>query len=193
METKYMCRLTNRRRNEPIFRVTTFILLVGGCLLVFLTNTHGQSTLQYDSNGNLANVTAAASGPPIITAQPSSQGADNGDNVSFSVVASGSGQLTYQWFQNGVLIPGATTATLFLPNVTVSNQSYTVTVCNSYGCVTSTVPALLEMNWTWVATVPGDWYNPSNWNPAHVPTGPANITIAAGASISLSAAVTITG
>src|ERR1051325_6768715 len=193
MEIKHVRRSPTSRHYVSRVGAMAPIVLVCSWLLTFPPDTYGQSTLRYDPNGNLSNVVAATPGPPILTAPPSSQGAENGDDVSFSVFATGSGPLTYQWFQNGVLIPGATNGALFLSNVAVSNQSYTVSVCNSYGCVTSTVPALLETSWMWIAAGPGDWYNPANWSPAQVPTGQANIVIPAGAIIGFCAPVTVAG
>jgi sugar lactone lactonase YvrE len=63
--------------------------------------------------GNLT-VIPVGSGPIAITARPVSQSVDTGQNVTFSVAASGSG-LTYQWLKNGASITGAT------------NASYTIT------------------------------------------------------------------
>jgi hypothetical protein len=156
--------------------------------------TQAQSMFQYDLNGNLANVTAAVAGPPSITSSPVTQIVYDGDDAAFSVIASGFGPLSYQWFAGGALISGATNSTLFLPSVTVSNQNrYSVVVKNTFGSVTSTVPAVLEFNWEWVAAGPADWFSPSSWQPAVVPTGIANITIPAGATVNLSASVTISG
>jgi hypothetical protein len=45
---------------------------------------------------------------PVITSEPDSQTVNPGDAVIFSVTAVGRGTLTYQWFHNGVEIPGST-------------------------------------------------------------------------------------
>ena len=46
--------------------------------------------------------------------------------------------LTYQWSKAGVVLPGATSATLVLPTVTVNdNATYTVKVINSAGSAVS--------------------------------------------------------
>jgi len=49
--------------------------------------------------------------PLAITAQPMSQSANVGDPLSFSVVASGSDPITYQWQLDGTEVAGATAAT----------------------------------------------------------------------------------
>jgi kumamolisin len=83
--------------------------------------------------------------PPSITTQPVSQTASLGDNVTFSVVASGTG-LYYQWFQNDYYVKGATSANLTLTDVQLGASGYyTVVVYNSAGLVWST-PAALTVN-----------------------------------------------
>ncbi|MGB0579372.1 MAG: beta strand repeat-containing protein [Limisphaerales bacterium] len=88
--------------------------------------------------------------PTIITQpQPSTLIVCAGTNVVYSVVATGTAPLAYQWNFNGVAIAGQTASTLTLANVTTANSgSYTVTVSNGLGSVTSTAVALT------VATVP---------------------------------------
>src|ERR1035441_4847907 len=57
---------------------------------------------------------------PNITLQPASRTNNVGDNAQFTVGASGSGTLSYQWQFNTVNISGATTNTL---NVAVDRKS----------------------------------------------------------------------
>jgi hypothetical protein len=82
--------------------------------------------------------------PPFIVASPSSVAATNGVTAEFQVEAIGSPPLIYQWFFNGTnAIAGATSAVLTLTNVQLPQWgTYTVTVSNLYGTVTS-APALL--------------------------------------------------
>lgn len=80
---------------------------------------------------------------PSISTQPASQTVDAGATVSFSVVASGSAPLSYQWSRNGGAIGGATAATLTLTKVETSQAgSYTVAVGNAAGTITSTAAQL---------------------------------------------------
>lgn len=75
---------------------------------------------------------------PSIATQPADAAINAGTSVSFSVVAVGTGSLTYQWRRNGVNIPGATGAVLTLNNVTVDQAGdYSVVVANAAGSVTS--------------------------------------------------------
>jgi uncharacterized repeat protein (TIGR02543 family) len=83
--------------------------------------------------------------PPTITTQPISQTVMTGANVSFTVAASGTPPLTYQWKKNGVSIAGATAATLSLANVQVGDSgSYTAVVSNGGGPASSN-PATLTV------------------------------------------------
>ena len=86
---------------------------------------------------------AAAAGAPAITVQPIAQSVQAGANVTFSVTATGSGTLTYQWYKDSVSITGATASTLSLPAVSASNAgAYSVKITNSVSSITSTGFAL---------------------------------------------------
>ena len=80
-----------------------------------------------------------------ILTQPQSQSGFEGDTVSFQVVAGGTPPFSYQWFFEGNRISNATIDTLTLTNVqTNQSGSYTVTVTNASGSITST-PAILTV------------------------------------------------
>jgi hypothetical protein len=85
--------------------------------------------------------------PVVITRQPASQiGLPLGPMVQFSVEASGSGPLRYQWRRNGVNIPGATNDTLVLPSAGVEDSGrYNVIVANAVNAVASE-PAFLQLD-----------------------------------------------
>lgn len=75
---------------------------------------------------------------PLITTGPVSQSALVGTNPYFSVVASGSGTLTYQWQKDGAVITGGTTSTLAFSNVQPESAGgCTVVVTNTTGMTTS--------------------------------------------------------
>jgi alpha-tubulin suppressor-like RCC1 family protein len=89
---------------------------------------------------------------PSVTLQPLSQRVRVGATVTFTVGASGSPALTYQWRKNGVNIPGATGSTLTLTNVHMTDDgTYTVIVTNSLNFAISD-GALLT-----VSLIPGDF------------------------------------
>src|SRR6266545_3700007 len=91
--------------------------------------------------------------PPVITQQPASQNVLQGTSASFNVVAQGSLPLSYQWQRNTVDLPGATSATLTLNNVLVSQAgSYSARISNVAGA-TNSASAILN-----VQPPPGDLY-----------------------------------
>ena len=72
--------------------------------------------------------------PPTITQQPANVNANPGATVTFSVVATGTGPLTYQWRFYGTNLPGATGSILSLPNVQLGQSGpYSVVVTDSIG------------------------------------------------------------
>jgi polygalacturonase len=80
---------------------------------------------------------------PTITTQPTSVSTPNGTNVTFSVTAAGTGNLTYQWRFNGVTIPGATGSTYTVTNPTpVSAGAYSVVISDLTGSCTSLLAVL---------------------------------------------------
>lgn len=88
-------------------------------------------------------VEAAGPSAPAISTQPASQSAPLGGDATFTVVASGTAPLTYQWRKNGENLADATAATLTLAGVTANDAGdYTVVVTNSVGSVTSAVATL---------------------------------------------------
>ena len=82
--------------------------------------------------------------PPSITSQPSNRTAAVGQPATFTVAASGSAPLAYQWKRNGIAIAGATSPEFTLPAVTAadSGAQFSVTVSNAAGAVTSRVATL---------------------------------------------------
>lgn len=81
---------------------------------------------------------------PAITTQPASQTILSGKTATFSVAASGTGPLSYQWSMNGTAISGATSSTYTTPAETTANNNakFTVAVSNSAGSVTSSAATL---------------------------------------------------
>jgi Immunoglobulin domain len=107
-----------------------------GCNGVVHTTTTGPNA---GGNGSGSSATA-----PAITTQPVSQTVTAGQSVIFTVVATGSPTLTYQWQKNHANITGATSATYTTPATSTSDSGSTfdVIVTNSAGTVTSAAAAL---------------------------------------------------
>jgi subtilisin-like proprotein convertase family protein len=75
---------------------------------------------------------------PAISGQPASQAICNGNPVTFSVTATGTAPLSYQWRKGGVNISGETNSTFSIPAVSASDAAtYTVVITNSCGTTTS--------------------------------------------------------
>jgi hypothetical protein len=82
-------------------------------------------------------------GAPLIVVQPQDRGAVGGNPASFSVQASGSAPLAYQWFHNDNPIASATNNTYAISAVSaVHTGGYKVVITNSFGSVTSRVAQL---------------------------------------------------
>ena len=83
--------------------------------------------------------------PAWITTQPASQTNAAGTNVTFSVGASGTQPMSYQWYFDGASISGATGSALALTNIQTNNiGNYSVEVTNGYGLAVSS-NAVLEV------------------------------------------------
>src|SRR5262249_38802787 len=87
--------------------------------------------------------------PPSVTGPPTNQTVATGSNVTFTVTASGTAPLSYQWLYNGTAlsdggpVSGSATSALALNNVqTTSSGGYSVVVTNSAGSITSAVAVL---------------------------------------------------
>ena len=82
--------------------------------------------------------------PPMITTQPQSQTDGVGATATFTVAATGSMPLQYQWMLNGMAISGATSASYTTPVLTLhdNNEQFSVVVSNSSGNVTSSTATL---------------------------------------------------
>ncbi|HWX20171.1 MAG TPA: immunoglobulin domain-containing protein [Candidatus Binatia bacterium] len=139
-----------------------------------------------------------------ITNQPVSQAVPAGQTATFSVGASGTPPLTYQWRFNGSAIPGAAASSYTVLSVQPSNTGpYTVVVGNLGGSVTSTVAtlSLLTTN-PWIANASAKWETASNWGLAVPPgytqwalitnAGTKQVTIDATTSGSFSNSMTVT-
>lgn len=95
-----------------------------------------------------------ATNPPAITGQPQSQRATITSNATFTVIATGTPTLRYQWFFNGTnSIAGATNSVLTIPNVQdVHAGAYSVVVSNVTSVTSSN--AVLTVNHPPVAPAP---------------------------------------
>jgi hypothetical protein len=80
----------------------------------------------------------------VITAQPTNQPIPVGRPAIFTVTATGTAPIQYQWSKNGSPIPGATSASYTTPTVTFADtgSTFQVTVSNASNSVTSSTVTL---------------------------------------------------
>ena len=107
---------------QPVLSIESAPYSATGFYRVVATNANGSATSDV--------ATLALTFPaPEITQQPAPAGVEAGESASFSVTATGLGNLTYQWFKGGEEIPGATSATLSLNAVSEADTGvYTVRI-----------------------------------------------------------------
>ncbi len=109
-----------------------------------------------------------------IVTDPTDQTVVAGQPATFSVTASGTGPLSYQWKKAGVDIPGATAATYTIANAQDADVgNYKVTVTSAAGSATSAAAHLAVIQ------------------PVAITTQPADVTVRAGRNTTLK--VTATG
>jgi glucose/arabinose dehydrogenase len=110
------------------------------------------------------------SAAPSIGTHPSSRTVSVGQPATFSVAASGTGTLGYQWQRDGANISGATQSSYTLPSATLadSGATFRVVVTNSAGSATSNAATLTVT---------------SNRAPTGTITGPASGTTYSGGSV----------
>jgi hypothetical protein len=116
-----------------------------GTYAVVITNTYGAVT-------SSVVLTIVGSAPFIVT-QPASITRIVGTPATFTVVAGGSFPRAYQWKLGTTPVPGATAASLTLPNIQWSDAgSYSCEITNAYGSTNSTA-ATLTVGGQFAATV----------------------------------------
>ncbi len=114
-----------------------------------LSDAGNYSVLVSNSAGSVASaqasLTVTASGnPPAITQQPNGQMVNQGTEVTFTVVATGTGPLSYQWRFYGGNISGATASSHTISSAQPGDAgTYSVVVTNNWGSETSSGAVLI--------------------------------------------------
>jgi hypothetical protein len=144
--------------------------------------SHSLTAVARDAAGNHATssavtVTVSNATVPVITAQPTNQSVTTGQTATFSVTATGTAPLSYQWKKNGATISGATAASYTTPVTTSADNASTfqVVVSNAAGNTPSTTVTLTV---TAAAVAPT------------ITTQPTNQTVTAGQSATFTVAAT---
>jgi hypothetical protein len=125
--------------------------------LFFLT----VSSILVGCGGGLSKPEGGSATAPTIATQPTNESVTAGQTATFSVTATGTAPLTYQWQKGATLIGGATAASYTTPATATSDSgsTFSVLVSNSAGKITSNA-ATLTVNAAPVA--PSITQQPSN-------------------------------
>ncbi|RFP66829.1 T9SS C-terminal target domain-containing protein [Hymenobacter lapidiphilus] len=114
-----------------------------GNALALTTGPDGNLYYLSRSAGTLYKVVYSVAAAPAITGQPANVSVAPGQTASFTVSASGTGPLGYQWQKNGVNIGGATAATYIIASVVAADSGqYRAVVSNAAGSATSAAARL---------------------------------------------------
>jgi hypothetical protein len=121
-----------------------------GSFSAMVTNPLGATT---SATGTLT--VTSLFGAPIVTAQPTSLTSFVGANATFSLTATGTAPLTYQWRKDGTPINNATSSTYTVSSVQASDAgSYTCVVSNSAGtAISNAAPLTVSGPTAWLTNV----------------------------------------
>ena len=146
-----------------------FSCVLGFAFITSLTLSGCGST---GSGGGWGDQKPSITGSGSASGQPQSKTVVAGQSVTFAVTAAGTGPLTYQWYEDGKPISGATGSSYAINSTTASENGevFTVAITNAAGTVMSQV-ATLTVN-----------------TPAVIVTQPQNETIPAGQTATFTAA-----
>ena len=119
--------------------------------VVWATNYLGASPASAEANAT----TIGGATPPIITVQPQGQTANQGANATFTVTASGTAPLSYQWRWYATNLSGATATSYTRANVQPADAGpYSVVVTNGQGTATSSNAMLTVIGASDITTQP---------------------------------------
>lgn len=173
---------------------------------VYTTSTLLTTTTYYVTFYNLSSpvcegprtsVVVTVRGAPSITSSPSSVSICSGNNATFSVSATGSSSLSYQWqesanngsswstLSNSATYAGTSTSILTVANVSSTKNGFTYR-CNvsdsacTYFVSSSAATLTVRMPYTWLG-VNTNWSDSQNWCQG-VPDSSSDVTIPSGLS-----------
>ncbi len=109
--------------------------------------SHSLTAVARDAAGNhttSSSVTVTVSNLPVITSQPTNKIVNVGQTATFTVAATGTAPLAYQWKKNGANISGATASSYTTPATTPADNgsAFQVVVSNTAGSTPSTAVTL---------------------------------------------------
>lgn len=132
------------------FTIATTVATDAGNYDVVVVNAFGSSV-----TSAVATLTVLL--PPTVTQSPLSRQVINGSNTTFTITATGTSLLSYQWRKNGANLGGAVATNYTITGVSTNHEgSYDVVVSNPYGSVTSAVATLTVVFLPTITTHPLD-------------------------------------
>ena len=137
---------------------------------------------------------AGAATAPSISTQPANQTITAGQSATFSVTATGTAPLSYQWRKNGTAITNATSVSYTTPATTTadSGEQFSVVVSNSAGSATSNSVTLTVNAATATLTASTTSLSFGNVNTGSTSTLGVTLTNSGNSSVTISS-VTTTG
>jgi glucose/arabinose dehydrogenase len=129
--------------NNGTWTRSSFATSIAGFPVCMATGPDGNLYFLSRTNSAVYKITFTGSSAPVITNQPQSISVPQGNQASFSVTATGTPPLSYQWRKNTVDIQGATSSTYTIASVVPADAgNYSVVVSNTAGSVTSDAAVL---------------------------------------------------
>ncbi|MDO8469716.1 MAG: immunoglobulin domain-containing protein [bacterium] len=146
--------------NQPVYTTPPTTLADSGTQFrLVVRNSLGIAT----SSAATLTVSAVTQSAPTITVHPQPQIVSASQTAAFSVIATGTAPLSYQWKKDGVTV-GTNSNTLSITNAQATDAgSYTVTVSNAAGSITSNAATLT------VNPAGGGTQTPYGGTPAPIP------------------------
>jgi glucose/arabinose dehydrogenase len=132
------------RRYDPASNTATGFATNASAPVDLLVTDDGSLYYLARGAGAVYRVRYTGSQAPQITTQPASRTVAAGQSATFTVGASGTAPLQYQWRRNGANISGATATSYTLPSAaqTDNGATFDVVVTNSFGSATSNTATL---------------------------------------------------
>ncbi|MBK8915482.1 MAG: immunoglobulin domain-containing protein [Phycisphaerales bacterium] len=132
--------------------ISSFTLTAAG---TYFVRVFTASSLTQSQMYTLSVTATATCVQPSITSQPDSETVCVGSPVTFSVTATGTEPLSYQWRKGGVDIGGANGSSLNIASASVGDVgNYTVFISNACGNTTSAIASLSVQNPPGIVTQP---------------------------------------
>ncbi len=117
---------------SAIYEIASVSLSDAGSYKVVVTNTLNGTSEEITSTECAVTVKEIAKAPVITTNLSATMEVNEGTTFEFTVEAEGNGELSYQWYRDGIIIVGAVTDSYSKDNATLNDAGrYTVVVTNT--------------------------------------------------------------